>query len=93
MKKIEVRSGMKVKVVGSANIRYQYGLENLTTSKIYNVITGYDEVIKDPGMYDFIPKFQVRCGINEFEIIDDLGKPCWASLTGLEDEPIFELVN
>lgn len=93
MKKVKVLSGMKVKVVGSAHLRYQYSFDSLTLGKVYNVITGFGEEIKDPDLNEHVPKFQLKCGINEFEIINDEGEPCWATLTGLEDEPIFELLQ
>lgn len=89
MEKIELKRGQKVKCVGSAFVRYMYGLEDLTTGKIYEVITGFGEKAKDLALAEA----SVTLGHDQFEIVDDEGCACWSTLTSLEREAIFKVVE
>lgn len=85
---MQVQKGQKVKCVGGLHVRYKYGLEGLTTNKEYPVITGFGEYPKD----DRLSTYSHTLGENEFEIVDDDGFACWATLASIEDEPLFEVV-
>lgn len=84
MNKIKLSRGQKIKCKATQYQKYEYGIENISNNKQYEIIRGFgDKCLQLGHILD----------ANEFNIVDDLGEPVWFTTTSIEDEPLFEVVE
>lgn len=84
MNKIKLSRGQKVICKATQHQKYNYGIENISNDKQYEIIRGFGDKCLQIGHY---------LDVNEFNIVDDLGEPVWFTTTSIEDEPLFEVVK